>query len=75
MIDPINFVNLNHCTPVTVISRTGCNYDIETSQYRVLIFGEDYLVALEKSKIHPIWVLSVSTCNRFNQRCDALGLP
>ena len=52
-IDKINFLDLESLDPCDVMSRTGCEFDPATRQYRVNIWGHSYCADLEKYEVRP----------------------
>ncbi len=52
-IDKTNFRDLESLNPIDVISRTGCEYDSKSRQYRIKIWGNLYCVDLKKYDVSP----------------------
>lgn len=63
-IDKINFTDLESLDPYDVMSRTGCEFDPTTRQYRVNIWGHPYCVDLGKYEVR-LQNPGIKTCHDY----------
>lgn len=65
-VSPMHFQDLESLDPEDVKKRTGCDYNPDTRCYRIIVWGYNYVVDMEKKKVYP----ESSDRDRYNDYLD-----